>query len=73
MVTGRVARRIKTGDEVEIVGLSNKPRKTVVTGVEMFRKVLDYAEAGDNIERPIKGVDRGRSRAWSSISKAWHK
>jgi len=59
VVTGRVERGVlKTGDEVEIVGLSDKPRKTVVTGVEMFRKVLDYAEAGDNIGALLRGVDR---------------
>ena len=59
VVTGRVERGVlKTGDEVEIVGLSDKPRKTVVTGVEMFRKILDYAEAGDNIGALLRGVDR---------------
>ncbi|HOB35405.1 MAG TPA: elongation factor Tu, partial [Bacillota bacterium] len=59
VVTGRVERgSIKVGDEVEIVGLMDAPRKTVCTGVEMFRKTLDYAEAGDNIGALLRGVDR---------------
>jgi len=59
VVTGRVDRgTIKTGDEVEIVGFHDRPRKTVATGVEMFRKILDYAEAGDNIGVLLRGVDR---------------
>ncbi|MEW6448280.1 MAG: elongation factor Tu [Bacillota bacterium] len=57
--TGRVERgRVKVGDEVEIVGFSDKPRKTVVTGVEMFRKTLDEGVAGDNIGCLLRGVDR---------------
>ncbi|MEW6572451.1 MAG: elongation factor Tu [Bacillota bacterium] len=57
--TGRVERgRIKVGDEVEIVGFAEKPRKTVVTGVEMFRKTLDEGVAGDNIGCLLRGVDR---------------
>jgi len=57
--TGRVERgTIKVGEEVEIVGLMDKPRKTVVTGVEMFRKILDRGEAGDNIGCLLRGVDR---------------
>lgn len=59
VVTGRVERgSIKTGDELEIVGLMDAPRKTVCTGVEMFRKILDYAEAGDNVGTLLRGVDR---------------
>ena len=59
VVTGRVDRgTIKTGDEVEIVGFSDRPRKTVATGVEMFRKILDQAEAGDNIGVLLRGIDR---------------
>ena len=59
VVTGRVERgSIKVGEEVEIVGLMEAPRKTVCTGVEMFRKLLDYAEAGDNIGALLRGVDR---------------
>ncbi len=59
VVTGRVERgTIKMGEEVEIVGFEEKPRKTVVTGVEMFRKLMDQAEAGDNIGALLRGVDR---------------
>lgn len=59
VATGRVDRgTIKVGEEVEIVGLTDKPRKTVVTGVEMFRKILDRGEAGDNIGCLLRGVDR---------------
>jgi elongation factor Tu len=59
VVTGRVERGIvKVPDEVEIVGLMDKPRKTVVTGVEMFRKVLDQGQAGDNIGCLLRGVER---------------
>ena len=59
VATGRVERGVvKVGDEVEIVGLNEAPRKTVVTGVEMFRKLLDQAEAGDNIGALLRGVDR---------------
>ena len=59
VATGRVERGIvKVQDEVEIVGLSAERRKTVVTGVEMFRKLLDQAEAGDNIGVLLRGVDR---------------
>ncbi|TJY38870.1 elongation factor Tu [Cohnella pontilimi] len=59
VATGRVERGIvKVGDEVEIVGLSEEPRKTVVTGVEMFRKLLDQAQAGDNVGALLRGVDR---------------
>ncbi|HIE12632.1 MAG TPA: elongation factor Tu, partial [Desulfotomaculum sp.] len=57
--TGRVERgRIKVGEDVEIVGFADKPRKTVVTGVEMFRKTLDEGVAGDNIGCLLRGVDR---------------
>ncbi len=59
VATGRVERGVlHTGDEVEIVGLQDKPRKVVVTGVEMFRKVLDEAQAGDNIGALLRGVQR---------------
>ncbi len=59
VATGRVERGIvKMQDEVEIVGLSAESRKTVVTGVEMFRKLLDQAEAGDNIGVLLRGIDR---------------
>ena len=59
VATGRVERgTIKVGDAVEIVGLADKPKDTVVTGVEMFRKILDRAEAGDNIGALLRGIDR---------------
>ncbi|MCR4400203.1 MAG: elongation factor Tu, partial [Syntrophomonadaceae bacterium] len=59
VTTGRVERgQVKVGDEVEIVGMREQTRKTVVTGVEMFRKLLDYAQAGDNIGTLLRGVDR---------------
>ena len=69
VATGRVERgQLKMGEEVEIVGLMDAPRKTVVTGIEMFRKLLDYAEAGDNIGALLRGiqkneVERGQVRA----------
>jgi elongation factor Tu len=59
VATGRVERgQVKVGDEVEILGLTEEPGKTTVTGVEMFRKLLDYAEAGDNIGALLRGVAR---------------
>ena len=59
VATGRVERgQLKTGEEVEIVGLKDEKKKTVVTGIEMFRKILDYAEAGDNIGCLLRGVQR---------------
>ncbi len=59
VATGRVERgQLKTGDEVELVGLEEETSKTVVTGIEMFRKILDYAEAGDNIGALLRGVQR---------------
>ena len=59
VATGRVERGIlKLSEEVEIVGLSEEKKKTVVTGIEMFHKLLDYAEAGDNIGALLRGVDR---------------
>ena len=59
VATGRVERGIlKMSDEVEIVGLSDEKKKTVVTGIEMFHKLLDFAEAGDNIGVLLRGIDR---------------
>jgi elongation factor Tu len=59
VATGRVERGVlKVGDVVEIVGLSEEPKQTTVTGVEMFRKLLDQAEAGDNIGALLRGVAR---------------
>ena len=59
VATGRVERgQVKVGDVVEIVGFTEEPKSTTVTGVEMFRKLLDYAEAGDNIGALLRGVAR---------------
>jgi elongation factor Tu len=59
VATGRVERgQLKTGEEVEIIGFREEPLKTVVTSIEMFRKVLDVAEAGDNVGLLLRGVDR---------------
>ena len=59
VATGRVERgQLKTGEELEIVGLTEEKRKTVCTGIEMFRKILDYAEAGDNIGALLRGIQR---------------
>ncbi|MBU5267636.1 elongation factor Tu [Virgibacillus proomii] len=59
VATGRVERgEVRVGDEVEIIGLNEEAVKTTVTGVEMFRKLLDYAEAGDNIGALLRGVAR---------------
>ena len=59
VATGRVERgQLKLSEEVEIVGLSDEKKKTVVTGIEMFHKLLDYAEAGDNIGALLRGIDR---------------
>ena len=57
VATGRVERgQLKLGEEVEIIGLTDERRKTVVTGIEMFHKLLDYAEAGDNVGTLLRGV-----------------
>ena len=59
VVTGRVERgQVRVGDTIDIVGLMDESKKTVVTGVEMFRKLLDYAETGDNIGCLLRGIDR---------------
>jgi elongation factor Tu len=59
VATGRVERgQLKLSEEVEIIGLTDEKKKTVVTGIEMFRKLLDYAEAGDNIGALLRGVQR---------------
>ncbi|MFO7176567.1 EF-Tu/IF-2/RF-3 family GTPase, partial [Enterococcus faecium] len=59
VATGRVERGVlRVNDESEIVGLTEETKKTVCTGVEMFRKLLDYAEAGDNIGALLRGVSR---------------
>ncbi len=59
VATGRVERgKLNLSEEVEIVGLSEETKKTVVTGIEMFHKLLDYAEAGDNIGALLRGIER---------------
>ena len=59
VATGRVERgTLKLNDEVELIGIKEEGRKTVVTGIEMFRKLLDYAEAGDNVGLLLRGVNR---------------
>jgi len=57
--TGRIERgKVKVGEEVEVVGMGTKPAKTVVTGVEMFRKTLDEGQAGDNVGLLLRGIDK---------------
>ncbi|MDI6800076.1 MAG: EF-Tu/IF-2/RF-3 family GTPase, partial [Actinomycetota bacterium] len=59
VATGRVERgKIKVGDEVEIIGMKDETKKTIITGVEMFRKLLDEAQAGDNVGALLRGVTR---------------
>ncbi|AHM55474.1 elongation factor Tu [Peptoclostridium acidaminophilum DSM 3953] len=71
VATGRVERGIvKVQDEVEIVGLSEEPRKVIVTGVEMFRKLLDEAQAGDNIGVLLRGVQRDEIERGQVLAKA---
>jgi elongation factor Tu len=70
VATGRVERgKVKTGEEVEIVGIREQTRKSVVTGVEMFRKILDYGEAGDNIGALLRGVDRSEIERGQVLAK----
>jgi len=70
VATGRVERgTIKVGEEVEIIGLSTERKKTVVTGLEMFRKLLDYAEAGDNVGALLRGVQRSEVERGQVIAK----
>jgi len=70
VVTGRVERgRIRTGDEVEIIGLRDEVRKTVVTGVEMFRKTLDEGIAGDNIGCLLRGIERNEVERGQVLAK----
>jgi elongation factor Tu len=59
VVTGRIERgQVKTGEEIEIVGIKDETKKYVVTGVEMFRKTLDYGQAGDNVGCLLRGIER---------------
>ena len=70
VATGRVERGIlKLGEEVEIVGLQDEKKKTVVTGIEMFHKLLDYAEAGDNIGALLRGVAKTEIERGQVLSK----
>ena len=70
VATGRVERgQLKMGEEVEIVGLMDAPRKTVVTGIEMFRKLLDYAEAGDNIGALLRGIQKNEIERGQVLAK----
>ncbi|MDR1059834.1 MAG: elongation factor Tu [Clostridiales bacterium] len=70
VATGRVERgTIKVGEEVEIVGLMDQPRKTVVTGVEMFRKLLDQAMAGDNVGTLLRGIQRNEVERGQVLAK----
>jgi elongation factor Tu len=70
VVTGRIERgTVKTGEEVEIIGLAEKPRKVVVTGVEMFRKTLDYGQAGDNVGCLLRGVERNEIERGQVLAK----
>ena len=70
VATGRVERGIlKMSEEVEIVGLMDAPRKTVVTGIEMFRKLLDYAEAGDNIGALLRGIQKNEVERGQVLAK----
>ncbi|MDP4133880.1 MAG: elongation factor Tu [Bacillota bacterium] len=70
VATGRVERgKLKIGEEVELVGLSEEKRKVVVTGIEMFRKQLDYAEAGDNVGVLLRGVNRNEIERGQVLAK----
>ena len=70
VATGRVERgQLKLGEEVEIIGLTDERRKTVVTGIEMFHKLLDYAEAGDNIGTLLRGVAKNEIERGQVLAK----
>ena len=70
VATGRVERgQVNMGDTVEIVGLMDEPRNTVVTGIEMFRKLLDYAEAGDNIGTLLRGIQKNEIERGQVLAK----
>ena len=70
VATGRVERgQLKLGEEVEIIGLTEERRKTVVTGIEMFHKLLDYAEAGDNVGTLLRGVAKTEIERGQVLSK----
>ena len=70
VATGRIETGvIHVGDEVEIVGLGEEPKKTVVTGVEMFRKLLDQGEAGDNVGLLLRGIDKKEIKRGQVLAK----
>ncbi|MWV47456.1 elongation factor Tu [Paenibacillus sp. HJL G12] len=70
VATGRVERgTVKVGDEIEIIGIAEESKKSVVTGVEMFRKLLDSAQAGDNIGALLRGVDRAQIERGQVLAK----
>ena len=70
VATGRVERgTVKLSDEVEIVGLANEAKKTVITGVEMFRKLLDQAQAGDNVGLLLRGIQRNEIERGQVLAK----
>jgi len=70
VATGRVERgQIKINEEVELVGLTDEKRKTVVTGLEMFHKLLDFAEAGDNVGALLRGVQRNEIERGQVLAK----
>ena len=70
VATGRVERGVlRMGDKVEIVGLSTEKKETTVTGIEMFRKLLDYAEGGDNIGALLRGIQRSEIERGQVLAK----
>ena len=70
VATGRVERgQIKMGDAVEIVGLAEESKKSVITGIEMFRKLLDFAQAGDNVGALLRGIQRNEIERGQVLSK----
>lgn len=70
VATGRVERgQVKVGDELQIVGIKAETKKTVCTGVEMFRKLLDHAEAGDNIGVLLRGIDKNEVERGQVLAK----
>jgi len=70
VATGRIERgKVKTGDEMEIVGLAVEPRKTVITGVEMFKKILDDGQAGDNVGLLLRGIERNEVQRGQVVAK----
>ena len=70
VATGRIETGvIHTGDEVQIIGLGDEPKKSTVTGVEMFRKILDEGEAGDNVGLLLRGIDKKDVKRGEVIAK----